>query len=306
MKKNKKKKKEKYSKIDIFNLCLGIVNFLGLIVSVIIAFLAIKSNEEIAEKSGAFDKGKLEMLFGGNTLEENSINSVYFGINLDQSEIISTSLPIKLNNIGQKSLENVNAIFKYSSFYEIAIKDYDYNHLKPFSDSVVRKYIKKNPYENIAYSFISLNPNQSINIDEFFLYKKDVFRPIKSTYLSKTQDKTYELDLYNLCKINFEISSKDTKTCRYDFLIFTIEENNFNNFFDKLINIKRNEISFISKTDKKFYVVLPKVGSYNSYPVSKTETYSDETTTFTCEFDDDYKNLNVYNSEGTFKKMFKL
>src|SRR5690606_8363475 len=55
----------KLSKIDKINLVLGITSIIGVFISIFISIWGVKTSENIAEKSGAFDKGKLQLSFGG-------------------------------------------------------------------------------------------------------------------------------------------------------------------------------------------------------------------------------------------------
>lgn len=136
-------------KIDKINLGLGIFNLVLVIITIIVGYLAIVSNEDIAKKSGAFDKGEFDLTFGGYSIFENKDYDVYYGVEISDSIIHFSTLPINIQNVGQKTLEEVNLLLQYPTAANISIQDSLLLFEAPFIDEFERKFRSVDPYDQV-------------------------------------------------------------------------------------------------------------------------------------------------------------
>ena len=109
-----------------------------------------------------------------------------------------------------------------------------------------------------------------------------------------------------MCRINIGVSAKDYQSLENHIQLYTIEENDFIPFFEKLISLKKDDMISSFNGDKMFYVVLPNIYDIKNKNKRIKKFFSDESTTFICEFDEDFKNLIVKNWDGSIKKIFKI
>ena len=91
--------------------------------ALIVAIWSIKSSEHVAEKSGAFDKGNLQLSFAGYLINSDNEFDVYYGVNFADSSLHFGNLPIGIHNLGKKTLDNVNMIIKYPHMAHIALNN---------------------------------------------------------------------------------------------------------------------------------------------------------------------------------------
>lgn|GEM_PF-4196401 len=300
--------KKKTSSIEKFNLGLGIFNFIGLIVSISIAIWAIKSNESIAEKSGAFDKGELKISFGGYFLESDSKYDVYYGINFKDSTMHFTGLPIGVHNQGKKTLENINILFKYPHLANLAVKDSYFELKSIFTDSIERKFLTVEPFDEVCYKLHNINPNFSILVDDPFYLRKETTEEVVVPVVTKDNKKMNISASYAYAyKILIGVTGKDINSQKFDFNLNYRNETDLNKLLNKIIKEKITEARKSGKMNLGFVLVIPKVREVlEQKNIKISQMTSDETTTLYCEFDNEIRKVSIMNQDGTLQREIAL
>ncbi len=98
---------------DNLTLLLSILSFIVATCSMFISKCAVDKSEEIAERSGAFDKGELHLSFEGYIIDTKKTYEIYFGIPFHDSVLYYSSIPTGVQNSGKKTVENVELVINY-------------------------------------------------------------------------------------------------------------------------------------------------------------------------------------------------
>lgn len=301
--------KKKISNIEKFNLGLGIFNFLGLIASISIAVWAIKSSENIAEKSGAFDKGELKVTLGGYWLENNSNYEVYYGIDFKDSTMIHlSSLPIGIHNQGKKTLESVNVLFKYPHEGRLAIQDNIFELQSIFTDSIERKFLTVKPFDEVCYKLNNINPNFSILVDDPFRLKEETIENMIIPVTTKDNKKINVSTSFSYAyKILLGVTGKDIESQKFNISLHYRNETNLNKLLKRIIEEKKIEISKSGQINSGFLIVIPKLREIlQQNEIKISQMTSDETTTIFCLFDKEFKNVLIMNQDGSAQKQIPI
>ena len=204
------------SKIDKFNLGLGLFNLLGVIASISISIWGINASERIAERSGAFDKGELKLSFGGYFVYPNVDFDVYYGVDFSDSSLHFATMPIGMHNLGKKTLENVNLLLKYPHIANIAIDDSIIKFESILTEPLERKFFTVEPYDQVSYKFNSINPNFSIQAGDLICIPKETL--VQETFPVMTKDSN-TINVTTTIKyaypIKIGLTAKDAMTEQY-------------------------------------------------------------------------------------------
>jgi hypothetical protein len=300
--------KKKTSKIEKFNLGLGIFNFIGLIVSISIAVWAIKSNESIAEKSGVFDKGELKVSFGGYFFESDSEYDVYYGINFKDSTMHFAGLPIAVHNQGKKTLENINILFKYPHVANLAVQDSLFELKSIFIDSIERKFLTVEPFDEVCYKLHNINPNFSILVDDQFYLRKETISEVVVPVATKDNKKINVSTSYKYAyKILIGVTGKDVNSQRFNINLNYRNETDLNKLLHKIIKEKVSEAAKSGQMNLGFVLVIPKVREVlKQKNIKISQMTSDETTTLYCEFDKEISKVSLMNQDGSVQSEIPL
>lgn len=94
------------------------------LLSLFVAIVAVISTWEIAEQSGAFHRGLLEVNVGNYTMIPGVETNVVLGVNPILSKELNEKIPILgtffliISNSGEKTLENVDVTFRYGLIFD--------------------------------------------------------------------------------------------------------------------------------------------------------------------------------------------
>lgn len=238
-------KNHNFSKIDRFNLVLGIFNLVAFIVSICISIWAVRTNKEIAQVSGVLDKGQLVLSFGGYHIDMPVKYDIYIGINSSESKSFNIRLPFGIHNHGNRTIENVKMLFTYpeSEILKHNVSNIDYNFGKMFDDRI---YFHELQEDKVLYQFNFINP-------DFETEPGDIISVFGDS------NKIFKYIFYIVVKV----SAKDIKAHETDFRLIFVESNSIDSLIDKVSLIKLSD-----PNDKNpFFAVLPE----SSENLSKTK-----------------------------------
>src|SRR5690606_30186483 len=250
----------KLSKIDKINLVLGITSIIGVFISIFISIWGVKTSENIAEKSGAFDKGKLQLSFGGYFITpDNDINfDVYYGVDFSDTTILHfATLPFSIHNMGKKTIENANMIIKYPHIANIAVMDTLIKFNAIATEAIERKFGTVEPYDQVIFKFNSLNPNYSIEAGELIcLQKETIFKDIIPVETKDSQTINLSTSVKYSYPTMVALTAKDIMTEQYNFVLNYRWETDLNKLIQTIISDKLSEKDK-SKLNKQFFVIIP-------------------------------------------------
>lgn len=205
-------KKHKYSiDIDFANLIVGIL--IG-IISTLIGYLSIQSQENIAEKSGAFDQPN-PVAFIGDYQLKNTSNDLIYGSHLnDRTQIIST-IPLVIKNKGRDSVEDMTVTFRYPLAGKLAVsKEYlkfgAYGRITNRKPS--REYNKVGNFEYVSYTVPNLNPGEIFTLTEPIALSETIIRDtvnVPEIYKGPITDVMYSI------KTTVSVSAKNVQVKDY-------------------------------------------------------------------------------------------
>jgi hypothetical protein len=306
-KSDKKNIDEGLSRIDKFNLGLGIFNFIAVIASIFISIWGVNQSETIAKKSGAFDKGDLKFSFGGYFLLPNKTYDVYVGVNFADSSLHFGTLPFGIHNWGKKSVEDISLIIKYPNMANISVTDSLINQKNIFLDKFERKFQIDEPFDLVSYNLRSINPNFSVETPDLICFNKET--KYSALIPVRTKD-DYEINVQTNFSYTFDIfvglTAKDIDTESFKFNLNLRNQINLETFINSIITEKL-ETKKKKEILPSFIVIIPKVSKTIGKEKEKiTFLESSMSTTLLCQFDKDFKSVLILNQDGTLNKQIKL
>lgn len=287
---------KEYSKIDKFNLGLGLSN---LIFTILIAIWGISMNERIAEKSGAFDKGEIKLSFGGYLINPSYRYDVYYGIDFSDSTLHLTTLPLGIHNNGKKTLEDVKLLMKYPHNSKMIVENNLLDTVNISISPIVRKILKVNPYDQTLFECKSINPNLSILTEDMIYIHKEIIE--RYAYPAKTKDEisvnaTIEYKFSPL--IQLTITAKDIIAEEYFLNMYSRQGTDINKLIKEVINEKLNEKHRKGKINDFFIVIPTKTDIIEKGNYRTTTMNLVEENTVLCMIDEKSKSFSVINKEG--------
>jgi len=257
--------KSKFSQIDKVNFGFSIFNAICVIVTLFVSIWSINKQEEIAEKSGSFDKGEITVRLGSYNISAEKTGQeidIYYGIDFTDSSLHLVELPISIYNRGRKTLENVNLLIKYPHVATIALADSFVNFSSPTANKVERKFTTGGKYDQVSFFLNSIDPNSSAIPGELIVAREET----KGNFFTKA----YTKDSVLLgASINYSYhyiiemlaTAKDSENRSFRFNINYLNNTNKDSIIDKIVSYKRD-----SKQKKKgeswqrnFFVLIPQV-----------------------------------------------
>jgi hypothetical protein len=162
------KKKTRYSMIEILSLIIAIG-------ALAVSFWAVKKSDEIAKKSGAYDRGELIISFLDFDILEDKTYDVYFGVKFRPNEINFLELPYSASNIGNKTVNEIVLLNNYPNEVKAAI-DSDVLEIKSIlGDEVKRKSFSSKPFDQVSLSLKSLNPHSTVSLNDLMHVQETSF-----------------------------------------------------------------------------------------------------------------------------------
>ncbi|ELA8094086.1 TPA: hypothetical protein NKA96_004651 [Vibrio parahaemolyticus] len=155
---------------------IAIASFVVAVLSLIVAVLAIFSSENIAEKSGAYDKAVLAGYLGKNRLLAGQTSHLVIGVDFNKNSkgYVIGGVPIAVGNLGEKSLKNVDLMFKYHQMFNRNIfESMDYivegGYAVKYAD---RHFSKMGNQELASYRFPSMKPHVFASVVDPLMLEK--------------------------------------------------------------------------------------------------------------------------------------
>jgi len=166
-------------KID-WNKAIGIAGLLLTCFAIGIAYLGIQASENIAIKSGVYEKPKTRLFLGNELLSQESNQDITFGFDFPDNSVVFARLPLVLKNDGEKALKNASITIRYPNMVNIAVSN-DYISMDtqgPFFKEYGRKFDRIGNFDYISQYMECINPGQSIHIGDIFSLNKTVINDV--------------------------------------------------------------------------------------------------------------------------------
>ncbi len=294
-----KKKKSNYFKENLHN----IINSVGIIIALIISIYSYNQNEKIAIKSGAYDKGSLSFLFGNYPIVPEMKYDVYFGVNLNEKDLNFTNLPVGIINTGKKTVEEVSLFYRYPNATQIAVPDSLFEIKTVLIENLKRKFEKADKFDNISFNVGKMNPNLPINAGDLIFLNKETKQNF--TFPVKTKDSVTVIaktEVSYSFPFNIMLTGKDIESTNYSFNLNIRNEVQLNKLIKQIINEKLQEKKK-GITNPTFFVTIPSIEKkQNGINIHN----SDSSNTLLIQFDKEFENYIIYNSNGEINKVFSI
>jgi hypothetical protein len=293
-------KKDSFSKLDKFNLGLGIFNVIALIASIIISIWSINKSELIAEKSGAFDKGEVLVGLDNFLFTNTSSTEIYYGIKFSDSTMNLAILPFTLNNTGKKTVENVNTIIEYPHNSNLAIQDSIYKFEGALSKQLSRKFFRSEPYDQISYDIQTINPNNTSQLPDLFYIPNATQVETTIPVITKDNKPINLKTKYSFSYIiNFHLTAKDIISKSYRLLLFSYNISDKDLLIEEILKEKKKKMLKESISDH-FFVIIPTLKEKLKVEDKYLLTHNSKDIYY-CQFDKEFKTLMVTDNKGEIK-----
>lgn len=197
--------------LNIGNLATGIV--IGL-VGAVIGLRALRSQEEIAAKSGAFDKPALQVSLAG-MLNLSGKYNIAVGSIFEPNSLTSFTLPLSVRSVGQRSIEDLYVQFKYSQFQKLMVDESFVTTTSNLLGSGSRKTDRVDPFEYSTFHFDKIHPGVQVEVGEPIILRET---RIIDEFTSQTLDKkslTVKLAVDYSYQIGVSVAAQDLKSKDY-------------------------------------------------------------------------------------------
>ncbi len=147
-------------KIDRINIVLGVINIIILFITIYVLIRDTNKSEEIAEKSGAFEKANFSYSFCGYHIDPN----LEYDLILLIPELIDSfyfELPIGFHNHSNISLSNIIVNYKYPLQENLIINSDEIDYISREQFDVNRRYTTNLNSQSNTYSIKQVNPENS-------------------------------------------------------------------------------------------------------------------------------------------------
>lgn len=286
---------------------MELASFIIAVIAVGISIWSVYKSEDVAKKSGAFDKGELKLSFDNFDVLENETYDVYFGINFNINELNLLEFPISVTNIGNKTVEEIVLTNNYPSEMKVAIDNDLIKINSILGDDIKRNYFSSKPFDQVSLNLKSLNPRVSINMNDLISAQETSINNEKMS--AKTKDGK-NIDLNITASFDYKIittlNAKDITSQNFQFNVQNINSINFQEVLKTAIKSKlsKKEENFINRP---FIIFIPEVENTNSadnIKINQLKIVQNSGCLF--KFDDEMKYLIQYNHDGTIKNIFDV
>ena len=233
---NKKKRLTFSEGLNLLNLAVGVI--IG-IVTALLTIWGIKSNETIAQRSGALDKGEIQLTLAGSNFSKIE-NKISVGSSFGSGEVEMVQLPFQVQNLGKKSVDDIYVVFRYPQLFHMMVDASLVDVTTPL-DNFTRKTKTIAPYNTVVYYIKSLNPGVTMILNEPVLLRET---RISGVVNAKTKDNVklkipYSME-YGL-KFDVSLTAKDVQPFVSQFSISAIKATTIDDLINKVIaNIEHN------------------------------------------------------------------
>lgn len=293
-----KKSKTKITNMEVASVIIAII-------AVGISIWSVYKSEDIAKKSGAFDKGELKLSIDNFNILETETYDVYFGINFKQNELNLLEFPISVTNIGNKTVEEIVLTSNYPSVMKVAIDNDLIKITSILGDDIKRKYFSSKLFDQVSLNLKSLNPSVTVNMNDLISAQETFINNQKVS--AKTKDgKNINLSISASFdyKIITTLNAKDITSQNFQFNVQNINSINFQEVLKLAVKSKlsKKEKSFINRP---FIIFIPEVENINgaeNIKINQLKIVQNSGCLF--KFDDEMKYLIQYNHDRTIKSIF--
>ena len=176
------------------------------ILSLVVGVWAVRAGESIAERSGQFERARMRLLVAGTAAENNM--DIAFAIPVaaaDSSSIVIGALPIEVQNVGEKSIEDLTVtIHMPRSLQPEALDQLELARRVPTPRNEVRvdsATLGNDRYR--AYAVERLNPRRAVTVQEPFKLQPTRLSLVVDTVKGVTVEASYSF------LIGVVVSAKD-------------------------------------------------------------------------------------------------
>jgi hypothetical protein len=200
--------------------------------------LSIKSNEDIANRSGAFDRPNPVAYMGELKLAADG-NQIVYGDGYGDSVLVVTRIPIVIKNEGGKTVNKLKATFSYPVSAKMK---FDFGRtLTTFGRNIDEKIrLSRNSYndfESFSYDLPNLNPGEIFILNEYIALPRTL---IKDTISLPDQPNSRITDVYFSVPVKLSITATDIKVNDHVIEVMCLSASNMEEFVDEIEQLKMN------------------------------------------------------------------
>ena len=277
------------------------------IIAIGISIWAVYKSEDIAKKSGVFDKGELILSFDNFDILENQTYDVYFGINFIPTELNLLEFPISVANIGNKTVDEIALISNYPNAMKVAI-DTDLLEIKSIlGDDIKRKYFSSKPFDQVALNLKSLNPRAAVSMTDLISVQETSINNHKMSAVSKDgKNVDFNVSAAFAYKIITTLNAKDITSQNFQFNVQNINSTNFQELLKHAVTSRLSKKEE-SSNNRPFIIFITEIDitrKGNGFKINQLKIIPNSGSLF--KFDDEMKYLIQYNRDGTIKNIFDV
>ena len=256
------------------NIGIGISGVVLMIIAIFISVKAIKSNEQIASKSGAFDKSNLTLMFGNFPIilsDNNDTIPIFYGGEFENNSINISGFPFKIYNRGGKDAENVEVIFTFPKLLHF-LKDTNIIKVTlPKYTEFKRDIESLENLDIVMHKIQIINPNLTVGIPQpFILSETQLEGSIDTVSENKIIHFPYEVKFsYFFSSI---ILNRNSMTQKYLFRYNCRQSKNIDELLDAIIRkterLKSQKYSFFAVYPSKKRLTNIQDRSLNEYQIT--------------------------------------
>ncbi|NEU10099.1 hypothetical protein GZH53_17375 [Flavihumibacter sp. R14] len=266
------------------------INFGLALLAIILSIWGIISSESIAERSGTFDKPELSLSLGGHKLSTEEISEVYIGTKISEQSIDFATLPIDLHNNGMKAAEKVDLIIKYPHLSRIAVPDSIISLKVQSIDTVIRKFISAEPFDQVIFRFATINPMLSLNAKDLIALTQE--SRLTTNVSVPTKDNkilNFPISIDYAYQVHLAVSSVNFATSVHKLNLHVLNCTDINSLVKKIAKTKKTA---------KFYLIMPTIVSSSTTDGSTIRYLESDGATFLCTLNPHEKIVEVENQLG--------
>ena len=256
-----------------------IIGILAILIAYTSNLKSIRANFAIAKASGAFKKPIIRIKILGEIINEEQEILICYGYDSSIHKNIVFEFPFSIDNSGDKSINNVIAMFEYSLYLPIPIPDTEILFtIDPLPKTHERrKYIKNQDAQYVTYSIPEINPDMSFKIIDLCLFPKSENQFIVPCSTKDEVQGMATIDTLLSYKFKFSVLATDYISKVFNINVMVLDSTNIEalekNVLDLIekesIKITVNEVSRL--LSKKILIIYPE------YEEMETELPPEET-----------------------------
>lgn len=204
------------------------VAVIGLLIAIIVCYIAVQNDWRIAKETGQFKKPQLVVGIGGNLPLDPSLDTrIVIGARKVShgKNVVIASIPFTVSNVGDATLENTTVTFRFPKmFHRKALEDLEFSRFGGYEASQVqRSFTSGGELDYSSYLIPTLNPGQGMaGVEPVYLFQTDldVTAPVRTT---DSESMTVSMKLGFSLKFLLSVAAKDVQTRDYPMEIESME-----------------------------------------------------------------------------------